>query len=416
MSAAVSPSPAPAARNTGPFSLRTVLVLVLVGVFSFSALAVLSAYAPELRSGDDGAGHALSRSAVGFAGAVRLFNETGRRTAMSRGPLGQEDADSLLVLTPGAQHDAEAVAEVAHQGTRLVVLPKWAAFGDPQRRGWVRSAGVIPPSRVAAILPGEGKTRPLIARREGAVRPRLSRPDGETIGGTLGEIRQLQTISGPGWIPVLVDETGAAVLAMHAESGVYVLAEPDLLNTHGISDLATAATAVRIPSLIWRGEGPILFDLTLHGLQRQRSVLRLALEPPLLGATLCLLAAALLTAFQAGVRFGGPRAAGRVFAHGKRALADNTAGLVRLARREHRMAAPYALLIRAAVARAVAAPRNLSSEELEAFLDRLAESMGTQDRYAALAGQARSARTARDLMRVARNLYRWRLEMTRGRQ
>ena len=88
---------------------------------------------------------------------------TGRRTAMSRGPLGQEDADSLLVLTPGAQHDAEAVAEVAHQGTRLVVLPKWAAFGDPQRRGWVRSAGVIPPGRVAAILPGEGKTRPLIA-------------------------------------------------------------------------------------------------------------------------------------------------------------------------------------------------------------------------------------------------------------
>src|SRR6185503_6727610 len=45
---AAQPAPAPAPRATA-FSPRTILALVLVGVVSFSGLAVLAAYAPELR-------------------------------------------------------------------------------------------------------------------------------------------------------------------------------------------------------------------------------------------------------------------------------------------------------------------------------------------------------------------------------
>src|SRR5688572_32238901 len=37
------------------------------------------------------------------------------------------------------------------------------------------------------------------------------------------------------------------------------------------------------------GTGPVIFDLTLSGYRRSPSLLRLAFEPPLLGATLCAL-------------------------------------------------------------------------------------------------------------------------------
>ena len=52
------------------FSPMVMLVLVLVGCVSLAGLGLLAAYEPELRSGDNGQGHALSRSAVGFAAKV----------------------------------------------------------------------------------------------------------------------------------------------------------------------------------------------------------------------------------------------------------------------------------------------------------------------------------------------------------
>ena len=87
-----------------------------------------------------------------------------------------------------------------------------------------------------------------------------------------------------------------------------------------------------------------------------------------------------------------------------------------LAGREHHMAGPYALLVRAAVTRAIGAPRNLDGPELDAFLDRLGATLGADAAYTALADEARAARTPGDLLRVARNLHRWKLEMTRERE
>ena len=57
----------------GAFSRAVVLALIVVGALSFAAFVVLSAYAPDLRSGSDGRGHALSRSAVGYAALVALL-------------------------------------------------------------------------------------------------------------------------------------------------------------------------------------------------------------------------------------------------------------------------------------------------------------------------------------------------------
>lgn len=427
--------------ETRRFSVKTVVALILVGVFSLSALTVLSAYAPDLRKGDDGGAQPLSRSAVGFAGVVRLLGDSGQPVLLSRGPLHTDSGEGLLILTPGPQHASAALEAIHHEGAVLVVLPKWGTQPLPGKPAWVKAIGLYDERMIARPVArlgveadadegaeegqpdagGKGghqteTSATVVSRRPAAGRPRLARPDGTPFEGDLGEIDRLQTISGPNWIPVLVDETGAAVLAMDAVTRTYVLADPDLLNTQGLKQPARAVAAMHLLRLIWTGGGPVIFDLTLHGFQRPRSVARLMLEPPLLGATLALLAASALIAYQAFVRFGPGRRQGRAIALGKRALAENSAGLVRLARREHRMAGPYALLVRGSVARAIGAPRNLDGEALDAFLDRLGGSLGSHDTYTALAAEARTAKTPGDLIRVARKLHRWRLEMTRGRQ
>jgi hypothetical protein len=46
----------------------------------------LATFAPELRGAEDDGAHALSRSSVGFAGLVRLLNETGTPVSVRRNP------------------------------------------------------------------------------------------------------------------------------------------------------------------------------------------------------------------------------------------------------------------------------------------------------------------------------------------
>ena len=79
---------------------------------------------------------------------------------------------------------------------------------------------------------------------------------------------------------------------------------------------------------------------------RQPSLIRLAVEPPFLAMTLALIAAALLAGLHGAVRFGQPRREERAIALGKAALVENSAGLIRLARREARLGAAYADVVR----------------------------------------------------------------------
>ncbi|CAN7385208.1 hypothetical protein LJR164_002363 [Phenylobacterium sp. LjRoot164] len=397
------------------FSPMVMLVLVLVGCVSLAGLGLLAAYEPELRSGDNGQGHALSRSAVGFAAVARLLEASGTPVVMRRGELSATAAEGLLVLTPGPGTSGSRVSDIEHDGPTLVVLPKWVTIPHPVRRAWVRVAAPLGDDASLKVLPAAWRSGLTLQQRPGTAAVRLRRPDGRAVG-VQPAVENLRTLSGPGWIPVVVDEAGRGVLVMNQKTGVYVLADPDFLDTAGMKRLDGARAAIAMLSVI-RAEGtPVVFDLTLHGFERSLNPLRLMLEPPLLGATLCLLAALLLVGVQAAVRFGPARGQARAVALGKRALADNTAGLVRMARREHRMAAPYGELVRTEAARAVGAPRGLEGDELDGVLDRLGAAGGSTYRISTLIERARAARTKGDLMEVARDLYRWRQEMTRERR
>jgi hypothetical protein len=232
----------------------------------------------------------------------------------------------------------------------------------------------------------------------------------------LGAIASFQTIEGATLTPLVVDDEGRTVLARwgEEEDWVYILSDPDLLNTHGVADYETARAAAALIDMISDGDGPIIFDATLNGFARSRNPLKLVLEPPFLAVTLCLIAAALLAGWHAMARFGPPAFQARTFDYGKKALADNSAALIRLGRREHEMGESYARLTRELAARAVGAPRTMPDEELSAHLDRIARQAKAEKSLAALLEEARLAANSARLLSAARALYLWRRGVVRA--
>jgi hypothetical protein len=402
-------SEAASARPTDgtAFSSRTVIALLIAGVFAFSAFVVLSAYAPDLRGGDDGGGHALSHSAVGYAGVVQLLKNMGEPVVVSRDVKGRTASTSLYVVTPAEFSDKDDLGTLTNGGPTLIVLPKWQTMPDPRTQGWVVKLAPLGIDNVAGVL-SKRFTGVKMVRANGTAPAQITGlPSGLA---TTGPIDQLQTFIDDPDI-MLRDAHGNGVLTKSHTEPVYILSDPDLLNTQGISNLDTARTGVAILQSLRQGDGPIVFDVTLDGLGRSKSLLKLAFEPPFLGATICLGAAALLLALQALSRFGAPRRQGRAIALGKQALADNSAALIRLAHREPRMAARYLDLTRTRVARALGVGR-LNEAELTKLLDSHAARAGGGLRLADLTTEASAVKDRAGLMRLARDLTQWKMEMT----
>jgi hypothetical protein len=392
------------------------LWIVLVAAFAFSAFVVLSAYAPDMRGGSDAGGHALSRSAVGYAGLVTLLREENEAVDISRRDAGDRDpAWSLLVLTPGPEFSPDDVAQFTQTGPTLLVLPKWNILPDPQNTAWVKQAGVINAVMLDKAL-AKAKLGVQVARRGDRVDLRIGQPGAPGQAQPGGIIDQLQTVqTDKTLIPLLVDGRGQALLVTTPDRKLAILSDPDLLNTHGLHDPRTALVASRLIDFLRIGDGPVAFDVSLNGFGSPPSLLKLAFEPPFLGATLSLVAAAALMGLHAASRFAPPKRVGRALNFGKRALADNSAGLIRLAKREPRMAPRYLDLTRAAVAKALGLTRQ-GEPELARSLDRVGEAGGVARRFSDLAAEATAVKTRADLLRVARDLYHWRLEMTRERR
>jgi hypothetical protein len=418
------------------FSPKVVLAMVVAGVFAFSAFVVLSTYAPDLQSGDNGRAHALSKSAVGYGGMVRLLRDLGEPVLVARRDLSL-DEPALIIFTPDGNVARDSYAKAAQLTSRtLVVLPKWRGRDDPRHRGWVGDLRPTEPNDQAGFLKAVGVPKARTAVAAGAAPLRLTGAPGGPMEGMVldtGPIKNLQSLSGPDLVPVLVDDQGRTILARRMPTETYFLADPDLLNTMGLKDVRTARAGVRMLRALRddavanggrsyredRGQ-TIAFDVTLNGFSRSRSVLKLAFEPPFVGATLCLVAAALLMGLHAAARFAAVRRGQRALALGKDALIDNSAGLIRMAGRETAMAPRYAELQRAAAIRALGGETRggsrLEGEALTHFLDRQGERFGAADSASGLDEQTRAVRSLGDLMKVAGKWHQWRLEMTRERR
>jgi hypothetical protein len=209
---------------------------------------------------------------------------------------------------------------------------------------------------------------------------------------------------------MLVDEQGRAVLArLRKRTGVVVLADPDLLNNQGLAQLDNARAGVWLLTGFKNG---VVFDVTLAGFARGRSIGKLMLQPPWLAATLCAIAAGVLMFFHALARFGPAHERGRAIALGAGVLVDNSAGLVRMARKEAALAPQYVEVAKALVVRAAGGGRAGTEADHETWLAELARRRGLaapED----LTAEAMRARTRDEVAALGAKLYRWRREMTR---
>ncbi len=409
-----APPPQSAPGLPAAFSPRTVLILLLVGLTAFVSLGVLTAYAPALRARSQGGENALSRSAVGYAGLVRLLEAEGVPVVVSRGQLPPlHGAGGVVIFTPPADTTAAKLTAALRAGRRrtLVILPKWVYTPDPDHLGWARRVGLVPALLAVATVQPRGVTG--LNRRDapaGARTPAI-RGDVVRVGGLrTGRLQSLQTLVAPGARTLLSDDAGQPVLVQLAQ-GAFVLSDPDLVDNQGLASLEGARTALAVIDMVRGGQGPVVFDVTLNGFARARSLLGLALAPPFLGASLCALAAAVLMGWHAAARFGPARPQARALALGKTALLDNTAMLISLARREPKMGRRYAVLVRRVLARRVLsrAAADPGEGRLDGALDRLTPA--GEPPFSTLAVEAGDARDAPAMLRAARRLHQRQMEI-----
>lgn len=407
----------PATARQGPFSPVVVALMLGLGILGFIGTFVLGAYAPDLRSGRNGGAHALSNAATGYGGLVALLDATGRSPRIIRDESQFIQAE-LVVLTPerGATPIDKATSARENKLT-LMVLPKWDAVADRDHPGWVRVTGVLPPFEPEGVMapatrltvrrrPGRGVTLRTAPGVPAELRVSAPRPVQAITGfktrtekredGSTYEVDRL--------VPLVTDGRGGIVLGRFADRPFYVLADPDLLSNHGVADLAHARAAVALLDFVAGGKAEgVAFDVTLNGLGRGRSVLRLAFEPPFLAMTLAIAAALLLVGWRAATRFGAPVRPERAVAFGKRALLDNTAALVRKARREAALGSRYVDAIRTRARDLFGVPVALQGERVDAYLDR----MGDRERFSELAAAVGRTQRRDDLLEAARRLHGW---------
>ena len=388
--------------DEGAFNRGMMLLITAIGTLAFIAMLVLGAYAPDLRSGRNGGAHALSNAATGFSGLVRLAEATGRNPLIVRSP-NQLDSEDLAVVTP--DHGWVDLSPVlARRGPRvtLIVLPKWDTRPSRTKAGWVEVSGLLPPGDPERTLAPATPFK--VARRKTRGELLLVVGAGAPVALRFAAPRVTQTIAGDKLQPVITDAAGRIVLAQVKDQPIYVLADPDLLNNHGMGDQRQARAALALLDFLnSTGASSVQFDVTTNGLGSSRSPLRLAFDPPFLAVTLTIFVALLLAGIQALVRFGAPRRTERAIAFGKAALVDNSAALIRMAGREASLGSRYVEVIRERAAALFRLSPTLSPEVLDERLDAL----NPRRSFAALAAAANQVRSRDELLVAAQSLHHW---------
>ena len=384
------------------FKRGTMLLIVAIGTLAFIATLVLAAYAPDLRSGKNGGTHALSNAATGFSGLVGLAEKTGRNPVVVRAE-SQLDSEDLAVITPDTAR-ANLAGILSQRGSRvtLIVLPKWETERDPKRPAWVRVGGLLSPYQPEGVLAPAWELK--VTRRRTHNEALVNAAETLPLNVSFVAPRIEQTISGPKLEPIITDGEGRILLGESSERPLYVLADPDLLNNHGMGDERQARSALALLDYLnSTGANSILFDVTANGLGHSRSPLKLAFDPPFLAVTLTIFAAMLLAGAQALFRFGAPRRPERAIAFGKAALVDNSAALIRKAGREPRLGARYAEVIRERAASLFRLGPSASRE----LVDQRLEALNSRTSFTALAAAAANAQRRDDLLAAAQSLHQW---------
>jgi len=213
---------------------------------------------------------------------------------------------------------------------------------------------------------------------------------------------------------VLLKIDGKAVLIRLENTQTYVLSEPDLLNTMAFNTQSNAHLAgAIIDEVTWNANidaTTVDFDVTLHGIEANQNIIKLMVTPPFLAASLCLLAAGGLIAWQGFNRFGDPARIRPDYAQGPVSLAKTAAEFMEIANRAHKTGADYAALTKRHVASTLGFT-NHSAEHIDKLLDAREKRLEITPTFAELKTAITDAQP-QAYSHYAQELARWRSAMT----
>jgi len=393
-----------------PFNARVMIWVVAAAIVAVIAFLFLSTYAPEGPDGNNGGAHAFSKSAIGYAGFVKLETERGIHVDMATDESALK-TDGLLILTPEGFQDPEALAKIVRErdgNPTLIILPKHEAVPNVWHKGWVYAGDLLPAKTLEQLL------SKMMAAKITRLRTTATATFDHAARATPIFVNQpnVQVIAASGVTPIFTDDLYPDTLArnhfvmVRAPTNIFILADPDLMNNVGLADPMRAYGAARlIDNLIPSGQRNITFDVTLNGFSRGRGLLEMALRPPFLALTLCLLVAAILALLNGLLRFGPAMPDLRAIPRGKRALVTNTADLLKMSRREHAVGGRYVALIRDLAAKQYGLPPTMDAEAVTTRLDAL-NTGGA--RFSDLAYRAEYAENRAELLNAAKDLDTWR--------
>ena len=404
---------------------KMIISLVLIGIFSFTALVTLSGYAGDLRQQNNGQAHALSRSAIGFGGLTRLLGDMGYDVRMARTEdVKSEDKNVLRIFTLSRPFQADGLDDLNLISPTLIIMPKWVTMPIKGSAGWVRQGWGDDPvwdvdnhERDLKELTGEVSFK-IITSDDKSISYTVSSAVGEKPITPNFEIENLQWLKGDNLLDIYRVKAGP-VLVKKQDTKIYILSDPDFMNTMGINSKSRARFAVDMIETVITDAGAdpnrIDFDLTFHGFGSKTNIVKVLTQPPFLAATLCLLAAGGLIAWQAFSRFGDPLKIKHDYALGKFSLADNAARFIRIAGREPNMAKDYTRLIRKQVIKDLN-PTAHRPQDVDMILGRREEALNLANNYTDLYNRAEATIDNAALMRLAEDLEQWKTAMIIGEQ
>lgn len=440
-----------------PFSRRAAVWLAALAVGSLAAAGFLGAFGDALYDPPTFTADSFSRSAVGHRAFAELLRSLGFNVIVSRHRTAEKGSGAVVALIEpklalADETGKERFEEItAASKALLLVLPKREAFPDPVRPRFVADAEPLSPevpTRVLALLDPEAKVirpdrsasawkgeLPLPSldapqlMKSSRLRPLVSNDDGILVGElepvvasnegdeAVEEDEEPDDAQVAAPAPAATAERCVTPIASHPRGRILVVADPDLLATHGLARGENALLMVRLLERLGADTLPIVVDETTHGLEQRPSLALELVRFPLVLATLSALFVAGLLAWGALVRFGRPRAPEPLLRPGRLALVESTAGLLRHGGHFAHAAQAY---LSAAKLRVAAHHKGLGEgSEDEAWLARIVEARGREGELRALEERVRRLATRRvggeeEAVRTALAIHRWREEMTDG--
>lgn len=398
-------------KSTSAFSAPLMAVLTSVSLFAFVAVFALLGWAPDLADRNRAGHHPYSESALGYAALVSLLEADGQEISVSRLASSRDTGNRLLILSL-PEYGLKRVDDFIPSrvtGPALYILPKWSGLPDAKKKSWQRHTSLLKQDRIATILTDFDPDLGIL---------RIDVPDAVTTPFgrfSLEPDEGLQTLESTVLEPVIQVGPHQLLSKLPGED-IFLLTDPDLANTFGLIRADHAAFSLSL--IDWLKEypaQPLIFDATLHGFERSENLLRSIFDAPFLGATLIALSSVVLIGWAAFVRLTPPKREQTSILFGKRALAESTAGLISMSRREAGMAEPYLDSTRRFLILRLGLPRQITDHELALTLDRIAAQKHLDTNWSEVQRMMLDRpRNRTELRDRAHKVWRWRKEMTDG--